>query len=298
MTERPEPGAGSAEDRLVRLIDRLLITMEAASSSGAWGRVIELADDVLAADPANRRAAELLARARAEQSLSAGQRAFVTLIFSDIVRSTNLAELTEPEIMHDVFTRYRGAATAATEELDGRVLQFQGDGVVACFGYPNVHEDDARRAVLAGLGLVERMEVTGVDLRNQYGIDVAIRVGVHSGTVMVTGLASGPDAVDASDIVGSAANVAARLQAQAEPGTVVIGDATKHLVENHFDLVSVGTRVLSGIARPMEVFRVLRPSHLRPTRSPGRLQSHALVGRDGESAHLRRAWDDLLASAA
>ena len=137
--------------------------MDAAASIGAWDRVVEQADDVLAVDPSNQRAASMLERATLERSLPGGQRAFVSLVFADIVQSTDMAEVSEPEVIQDVFVLYRRVAAETIEELGGRVLQFQGDGVVACFGYPVAHEDDARRAVLAGLRLVERMEHAGIE---------------------------------------------------------------------------------------------------------------------------------------
>ena len=102
-----------------------------------------------------------------------------------------MAEVAEPEVIQDVFVLYRRVAAETIEELGGRVLQFQGDGVVACFGYPTAHEDDARRAVMAALGLIERMAHAGNELHRRHGIEPAIRVGVHSGTVVVAGLASG-----------------------------------------------------------------------------------------------------------
>jgi class 3 adenylate cyclase len=93
------------------------------------------------------------------------------LLFADIVQSTDMADVTEPEIVQDVLVLHRRVATATIEELGGRVLQFQGDGVVACFGYPVAHEDDARRAVLAALRLVERMGHAGMELRGRHGIE-------------------------------------------------------------------------------------------------------------------------------
>ena len=144
MTTPDEPMAVSAEDRLSLLIDRLLTSMDAAASIAAWDRVIELAEDVLAVDPPNQRAAAMLERSTLERALPGGQRAFVSLVFADVVQSTDMAEAAEPEVVQDVFTLYRRVATDTIEELGGRVLQFQGDGVVACFGYPTAHEDDAR----------------------------------------------------------------------------------------------------------------------------------------------------------
>ena len=295
MTSAPERPAASAEDRLSQLIDRLLASMDAAASTGAWDRVVELADDVLAADPENRRAASMLERATLERSLPGGQRAFVTLVFADIVQSTDMAEVAEPEVIQDVFALYRRVASETIEELGGRVLQFQGDGVVACFGYPTAYEDDARRAVLAGLRLVERNAHAAVELQRRHGIEPAIRVGVHSGTVVIAGLASG--VIDGSALAGSVPNVAARLEGEAEPGTVVISETTRHLVEPHFELKPVGTRTLKGIARPMELYHVVR-SNLAVT-APGRglPESVALVGREGQSRLLRFRWKQLVRGA-
>ena len=263
-----DPGAVSAEDRLALLIERLLASMDAAATAGDWDRATELANDVLTVDPRNGRATSMAERGRLERSLPEGQRAFVSLLFADIVQSTDMAEAAEPEVVQDVLTLYRRSATETVEELDGRVLQFQGDGVVACFGYPTVHEDDARRAVLAGLRLVERTAHVGTELARRHGIALAIRVGVHSGTVVVAGLGG---VADAAHLAGSAANVAARVQGEAEPGTVVISDTTRKLVESHFELRSVG-RVSSrgSLARwtcTTSYGRTRRsPTHGRPSR--------------------------------
>ena len=266
--------------------------MDAAASTGDWDRVVELADDVLAVDPPNRRAASMIERAKLERSLPGGQRAFVSLVFADIVQSTDMAEVAEPEVIQDVFALYRRVAAETIEELGGRVLQFQGDGVVACFGYPTAHEDDARRAVLAALGLIERMAHADDELHRRHGIEPAIRVGVHSGTVVVAGLASG--VFDGSAIAGSAPNVAARLQGEAEPGTVVISDTTRQLVEPHFELKPMGTRSLKGIARPMELHHVVRSNLAVPPPGRGLPESVALIGREGQSRLLRFTWKRLV----
>ena len=292
MTSAPQRPAASAEDRLSQLIERLLASMDAAASTGAWSRVVELADDVLAVDPANRRATSMLERATLERSLPGGQRAFVSLVFADIVQSTDMAEVSEPEVIQDVFALYRRVASETIEELGGRVLQFQGDGVVACFGYPTAYEDDARRAVLAGLRLVERMAQAAVELHRRHGIEPDIRVGVHSGTVVIAGLASG--VIDGSALAGSVPNVAARLQGEAEPGTVVISETTRHLVEDDFEMKPVGARALKGIARPMELHHVVRSNLAIPPSVRGLPESVALVGREGQSRLLRFIWKRLI----
>ncbi len=295
MTPAQEGRAVSAEDRLSLLIDRLLASMDAAASIGAWDRVVELADDVLAVDPPNVGAASMIERATLERSLPGGQRAFVSLVFADIVQSTDMAEAVEPEVVQDVFVLYRRVAAKTIEELGGRVLQFQGDGVVACFGYPNAYEDGARRAVLSALRLVERMTHASIELNRRHGIEPAIRVGVHSGTVVIAGLASG--VIDGSAIAGSAPNVAARLQSEAEPGTVVISDTTRQLVEPHFELKPLGTRSLKGIARPMELHCVVRSNLDVPASGRGLPESVVLVGRQAESRLLRFTWKRLVLDA-
>ena len=291
VTSAQEQRAASAEDRLSLLIDRLLASMDAAASVGAWDRVVELANDVLAVDPPNRRASSMLERAALERSLPGGQRAFVSLVFADIVQSTDMAEVAEPEVIQDVFVLYRRVAVETIEELGGRVLQFQGDGVVACFGYPIAHEDDARRAVLAALRLVERMAQAAIELHRRHGIEPVIRVGVHSGTVVIAGLESG--ILDGSAIAGSAPNVAARLQGEAEPGSVVISDTTRQLVEGHFELKPIGSRSLKGIARPMELHHVVRSNLAVPNSGRGLPASVALVGRQDQSRLLRLTWQRL-----
>ncbi|HEY6474906.1 MAG TPA: AAA family ATPase [Acidimicrobiales bacterium] len=282
----------SAEDRLTLLIDRLLTSMDAAAAAGTWDRVVELANDVLTVDPPNQRAAAMIERASLERSLPEGERAFVSLIFADIVQSTDMAEVAEPEVVREVFAVYRQVATQAIEELGGRVLQFQGDGVVACFGYPAAHGDDARRAVQTGLRLVERMADAAVELNASHGIEPAIRVGIHSGTVVIAPRADG--SIDGSTIMGSAPNVTARLQGEAEPGTVVISDTTRQLVEPHFELVSIGTRSLKGISRPMELQRVVHSNLAVPLAGRSLPGQVALVGREGQSRLLRFTWNRLV----
>jgi class 3 adenylate cyclase len=289
-----EPPTASAEDRLARLIDRLLTGIESAAAASDWNRVSELSEDILAVDPDNERATLMLSRARAAQALPDGQRAFVTLIFSDIVRSTDLVDVTEPEIVRALFGAYRKAAGEAIETLGGTILQFQGDGIVACFGYPIVHEDAARRAVLASLTLVQRMKAVGPELLATYGTELSIRVGLHTGTVVVSGSAAGT--AQPSDIVGATAHVAARLQAEAEPDTVVVSESTRQLVDSHFELASVGTRALKGFARPMEVFQVLQARRAGARSSAERVGSSSVFGRDDEIQALREVWDGVLTS--
>ncbi|TMK53056.1 MAG: hypothetical protein E6G66_03045 [Actinobacteria bacterium] len=279
----------SANDRLARLVDRLLATAEKALAHGAWDRAEEILQDILAVAPEDQRAAGMLQQVRSQDPLPGGLRAMVTLLFSDIVRSTPMAEKAEPETMRDLFRIYRDAATGAIDALEGQVLQFQGDGIFACFGHPKSHGDDAQRAVLAGLEIVERMLKVGPDIRRGLGVEAPVRVGIHSGTVVV-GLTSGEGRLP--DIVGAATNMAARIQALAEPDTVVISDATRPLVEHSFELSSLGKQTLKGIAREVEVFRVARSRYAGARLHAVKLHSATLVGRESVQHRLRGLWKE------
>jgi len=123
VTDDREPRSDQPEDPLAHLIDRLLIEADSAASSGAWDRVTAIADDIRAVAPDNQRAVAMLERARNEQSLHEGHRAFVTLIFSDIVESTDLADVTDPEIVRDLFKVYRQAATEAIASLRASAIR-------------------------------------------------------------------------------------------------------------------------------------------------------------------------------
>ncbi len=270
--------------RLDRLIERLLDSGESAAAAGEWDRATETALDVLAVDPTNARAQRIVDSAREQQPL-AGQRALITLLFSDLVGSTPLADAVEPETMRDLYRAYREVAHSAVERYGGQVIQFQGDGIVACFGHPEAHEDDARRAVLAGLALCR---ATPAVARQQH-LDVQVRVGVHTGMAVVANF--GPASVgERGTIIGTPPNVAARLQSVAAPGRLVVSDVTHHIIEADFETTSLGLQELKGIARPIEVFTVGVSRHPTSRLEAARFHRTALVGRDDVRARLVAAW--------
>jgi class 3 adenylate cyclase len=281
----------SAGNQLVQLVDRLLAKAEKALAHGAWARAEEILRDILEVAPEEQRATEMLRLARLQDALPGDQRAVVTLLFSDIVRSTPMAEHAEPETMRDLFRIYRDAATGAIDAMEGNVLQFQGDGVFACFGHPRAHGDDARRAVLAGLDIVERMRKVGPDIRGRLGVEAPVRVGIHSGTVVV-GRMLGEGGLP--DVVGAATNMAARIQAVAEPDTVVISDATRPMVEHSFELSSLGKQSLKGIDRQVEIFRVARTRSAGAQLDAVKLHSVTVVGRESVQHRLRALWNETL----
>ncbi|GAC1363810.1 MAG: AAA family ATPase [Actinomycetota bacterium] len=269
------------------LVARLLLAGDKAAAAGRWERVEEIAQDVLAVAPEDERALRMLRVAQGRQALAGGQRALVSMLFSDMVRSTDLAEASQPETMRDLFTVYRDVATKAIEGLQGSILGFQGDGIVACFGHPKANEDDAQRAVRAGLAIVDGLRRAAPDLRERLGVEASVRVGIHTGVVVAwqaDRLGGGPD------VVGPTANMAARLQSMAQPDTVVISEVTKALVQDSFELQSLGKRLLKGIAEPVEVFSVNRTRPVAARLDAVKLHSAVLVGRDEVQGRLLGVW--------
>ncbi len=281
---------GSAESRLGRLLERLLTAAEASLAGGDLEPARSTAEEVLAVDADNQRAEAILQQVVARQRGPSGERALVTLLFSDLVGSTLLSELVEPEDLRDLFAFYRQAAREAVTRYGGVVMKYMGDGVLAGFGYPKPHEDDARRAVQAGLDLVAAVRETRGELEHRLGVAPEVRVGIHTGQVVVADLSSDPSTDGGDTIVGVAPNLAARIQQEAEPGQVVISDVTHEMVEVDFHLHSLGERELRGISRPVEVFAVDRP-RLGGTRFEAeRFRGIPLLGRDEPLEQLLAAW--------
>jgi class 3 adenylate cyclase/tetratricopeptide (TPR) repeat protein len=284
-------GTSSAESRLRRLLARLLTAAEASLASGDLEPARSTAEEVLAVDPENPRAAAVLQQVSARQRGPSGERALMTLLFSDLVGSTLLSELVEPEELRDLFAFYRQAAREAITRYGGEVMKFMGDGVLAGFGFPEPHEDDARRAVLAGLDLVTAVRGSRDEFEHRLGVAPEVRIGIHTGQVVVTDLSSDPSSDGGDSIVGVAPNLAARIQQAAQPGQVVISDVTHQLVDVDFHLHSLGERELKGISRLVEIFAVDRPRYGGTRFEAERFRTVPLVGRDTPRDRLATAWD-------
>ena len=277
---------------LDQLIIRLLVAAAAAVRAGNLDQARATAEDVQLVDPDNAQAAAILAEVSRRQRTPGEERALMTILFSDLVDSTVLAGQLEPEAMRDIFRVYREAAQQAVDRFGGYILQYLGDGIVATFGYPVAHEDDARRAVHAGLALVAGMAAAAEAALERHSVEPTARVGIHTGPVVVSGL-SAPDARDRHSIVGVAPNLAARLQSEAEPGMVVMSDVTHELVRGHFDVTSLGLRQLKGIARDVEVFSVDGVRSVTGRLDATRLGRAGLHGRDEARDRLVEAWDEV-----
>jgi class 3 adenylate cyclase len=280
----------SAETRLARLLERLLSAAEASLTAGDLEPARVAAEEVRAVDPDNERAAAILRRVAARHLSPSGERALMTLLFSDLVGSTLLSERTEPEQLRDLYAFYRAAARTAVQRYRGSVLQYAGDGILAGFGYPEPHEDDPRRAVLAGLDLSVAMRDATVEMLRRFGAAPEVRIGIHTGRVVVTDLSADTTVGDRDSIVGLVPNLAARIQQAADPGMVVISDVTHELVDVDFHVRSLGEQRLRGISRPVEVFAVERPRYGAARFESERYRKAGLVGRDEPRARLLAAW--------
>ena len=212
------------------------------------------------------------------------ERRQVTVMFTDLVGSTALSARIDPEDLREVISAYQKCAAEAVGRFGGFVAKFMGDGVLVYFGYPQAHEDDAERAVHAGLELVKTVS----DLKTHAPLQT--RVGIATGLVVVGDLI-GSGATQEQAIVGETPNLAARLQGVAEPDSVVIAESTRKLVGNLFEFENLGDKDLKGIAGPVRAWVALRPSSVESRfealHTSGLTE---LVGREEELDLLRRRW--------
>jgi class 3 adenylate cyclase len=181
------------------------------------------------------------------------ERRQVTVMFSDLVGSTALSTRMDPEDLREVISAYQRCVADTVRRFGGFVARYMGDGVLIYFGYPAAHEDDAERAVRAGLALIDAVaSLPATD-------PLQVRIGAATGMVVVGDLVGFGEAQERG-IIGETPNLAARLQGIAEPNTVVIAEATRRLLGNLFELKDLGPKELKGIAGPVRAFAVLRAS--------------------------------------
>jgi class 3 adenylate cyclase len=209
-------------------------------------------------------------------------------MFCDLVESTALSERLDPEELRDLIRAYQQACAEVIQKFEGHIAQYLGDGLLVYFGYPRAHEDDAQRAVHAGLGIVERVRrLTGTAPGTA---TPSVRVGVHTGLVVVGDIGAGTRHEQLA--LGDTPNLAARLQALADPNTMVISRATERLVQGMFVLRDLGRQTLKGIAAPVAAFQVLRESGAQSRLDiAGVAGLTPLVGRDQEIALLLDRWE-------
>jgi class 3 adenylate cyclase len=212
------------------------------------------------------------------------ERRQVTVMFSDLVGSTALSARMDPEDLREVISAYQRCVAETVRHFGGFVARYMGDGVLIYFGYPTAHEDDAERAVRSGLALIDAVATLPAPEPLQ------VRIGAATGMVVVGDLIGSGEAQE-HDIVGETPNLAARLQATAEPNMMVIAEVTRRLLGNLFEFEDLGAKNLKGIAGPVRAWAALRASS-----AEGRFEAlHTaglteLVGREEELDLLLRRW--------
>ena len=216
-------------------------------------------------------------------SLRSAERRHLTVMFSDMAGSSALAERLDPEDLREVIRAFQDACVRAIARFDGSAAKFMGDGVLAYFGYPLAHEDDAERAVRAGLTVVE--EVAGLTL--QGAVRLEVRVGIATGLVVVGQTVGEGEEV----VIGETPNLAARLQGIAEMNAVVISESTRQLLGGRFDLEDLGRQFLKGMASPVPCWRVLGEDAAESRFEAGHARrATRLFGRDREVGLMMDCW--------
>lgn len=267
-----------SEDVLLALRDELVDVLELAYDRE--GRMLVLRDVVPASVPGNRPSEPTAKPDDAENRL-------LTLMFCDLVGSTELSSRVDAEDLREIVRGYQSLALQAVSRVDGYVAQYLGDGLLIYFGYPHAHEDDALRAARSGLDIIDSVQRLNGPHGERYGVTLAVRIGVHTGEVVVGDMGSGSNTETLA--LGMAPNIAARLEGLAAPNTMVVSAQTHKLLRDNVELSDLGTFQLKGIAEPQRVYRVVRILDPKPM---ARSDGNALVDRSDELAWLHSAWSD------
>jgi class 3 adenylate cyclase/tetratricopeptide (TPR) repeat protein len=271
-------------DLLPRIDDQLLKDIGVSSA----GHRLRLRDAIAKLAPTSIAEANAAsAGAATEASATSAERRQLTVMFCDLVGSTAMAARLDPEELREVIGAYHRCVAAAVRRFDGLVAKYMGDGVLVYFGYPRAHEDDAERAVRAGLNIIEAVG----RLDAPANAKLQVRIGIATGLVVVGDLV-GEGASQEQAVVGETPNLAARLQALAEPGSVVIAPATRRLLGNLFRLRTLGRHEVKGLVEPVEAWAVeglsASEGRFEAARS-GRLTG--FVGREHELGLLIARWN-------
>lgn len=214
-----------------------------------------------------------------------GERRHLSVMFCDLVGSTELASRLDPEEWREVVASYHDAASEQIEHFGGQVAQYLGDGLLAYFGYPRAHEDDPERAALAGLAILEAIAGLNRRLASAGSPAIAARIGIHTGSLVV-----GKGDAKRANIFGDVPNIASRVQSAADPETLLITESVHQLVAGLFVVEDQGEHQLKGVDHPVRLYRVIQPSGIR-----GRLAAAAghltpFSGRQDELSQIHSRW--------
>ncbi len=235
------------------------------------------------ASPRGYTPAHLAERILKDRAVLEGERKQVTVLFADVSGFTSLAEALDPEDVHGLMSRAFELMLAEIHRYEGTVNQFLGDGLMALFGAPVAHEDHARRAALAALGMQAALTAYRDELSRTHGIEFRVRMGLNTGLVVVGAI--GDNLRMDYTAVGDTTNVAARMQQMAEPGQILVSEATRRLIEPYFALRPLGAVAVKNRAEPVATWELGRPL----ARAPAGRPLAPLLGRDEALATLERS---------
>jgi class 3 adenylate cyclase len=256
-------------------IDELLDRAIRAINRGDRATADALAGRVLAVDETNIDAEELLAA-----PIDHGEIRRITILFADLVDSTELSTRIEPETYRTVVGRYRDEVLRIVNSYDGHVANTKGDGLLAVFGHPRAHENDAWRAVQAGLDITRDVGRLSARVRRRFGFDINARVGVHRGLVYLD--------TAQDDVYGFAANLAARMCSIADPGSVAVSEAVERLVRENFTFEVRPAQHVKGVEEPVVSYRPTAEREVTP------VPAGPLIGRETELAFLETQWNGIV----
>jgi len=218
------------------------------------------------------------------------ERRHITVMFCDLVGSTHLSEELDPEDFRQLLHVYQDTCVYAVNKYEGHLAQYLGDGVLVYFGYPGAHEDDTQRAIRCGLEILSELERLN-KLQTQFpGVKLAVRIGIHTGLVVVGEISR--DKQHGRLALGNTPNIAARLQALADPDSIVISSATYRLVRDFFECQPLGAYSLKGVSHKMNIFKVVK--ELEISYSFKKLDSKGMttfIGRENEIQQLLNTWE-------
>lgn len=219
------------------------------------------------------------------------ERRHLTVMFCDLVGSSTLAEQLDPEEWREVLRAYQQLCTEVIQRYEGYIAQYLGDGLLVYFGYPVAHEDDARRAIRTGLGIVAAIKQNTPILRQTLGVELAVRVGIHTGLVVMDEVGYGERREQLA--LGETTNLAARIQSLTAPHTVAVSGVTWRLAQNVFIYRNLGPHTLKGFSQPVEIYRALREKSRAHRLKAAAAQAQPLVGREVELNFLLTRWEQV-----
>ena len=224
------------------------------------------------------------------QEREKGERRHLTVMFCDVVGSTELSHMLDPEDLKTIIKEYQSVCARVIGRFDGHVAQYLGDGIMAYFGYPTAHENDAHRAVSSALGILEAIGKFNQQIQEQFNLSIQVRVGIHTGHVVISQMGGGSSAQDLA--LGRTPNIAARLEGVAKANNVVISSATYDLISKYFNVDDLGLHELKGVADPVRIYSVVS-ANVAKYRYAQLIQADhkPLVGRDDEVLQLQALWD-------